>query len=149
MSAPLACACLCCTVCSTCQMKYCSALHLLCFLFNTPTASLTVNLQVLSHHSGCLRMPYLSSLRTCIHKTLTARIPLSLGLLTVLDSATLQVIICSACSGHGFKLSPAIGSVLADMVLHDRCTEFEEQLRIHLLDRKRPGHAAVLDRFQQ
>eukprot|EP00878_Enallax_costatus_P021627 GHUV01022912.1.p1 GENE.GHUV01022912.1~~GHUV01022912.1.p1 ORF type:complete len:251 (+),score=39.56 GHUV01022912.1:906-1658(+) len=59
-----------------------------------------------------------------------------------------QVILCSACSGHGFKLSPAIGSILADMVLQDKCTEFAEQLQIHRLHRSRQGHAAVLDRFQ-
>jgi hypothetical protein len=61
-----------------------------------------------------------------------------------------QVVICSACSGHGFKLSPAIGYVLADMVRHDGvCKEFEQQMQIHRLNRSRPGHAAVLDRFEQ
>uniref|UniRef100_A0A383VMB1 FAD dependent oxidoreductase domain-containing protein n=1 Tax=Tetradesmus obliquus TaxID=3088 RepID=A0A383VMB1_TETOB len=61
-----------------------------------------------------------------------------------------QVVICSACSGHGFKLSPAIGYVLADMVRHDGvCKEFEQQMQIHRLSRSRPGHAAVLDRFEQ
>lgn len=60
-----------------------------------------------------------------------------------------QVILCSACSGHGFKLSPVIGYVLADMVRHGRCQEYHTELQLHKLDRQRPGHAAVLDRFEQ
>jgi glycine/D-amino acid oxidase-like deaminating enzyme len=58
------------------------------------------------------------------------------------------VLLCSACSGHGFKLSPAIGYVLADLVRHNgNCAEYASELRLHKLDRRRPGHAAVLERF--
>jgi hypothetical protein len=36
------------------------------------------------------------------------------------------------------------------MVRHDGvCKEFEQQMQIHRLNRSRPGHTAVLDRFQQ
>jgi glycine/D-amino acid oxidase-like deaminating enzyme len=59
----------------------------------------------------------------------------------------LQVILCSACSGHGFKLSPAVGYVLADMVRHGECREFHDELKIHKLDRHREGHAEALDSF--
>jgi glycine/D-amino acid oxidase-like deaminating enzyme len=59
----------------------------------------------------------------------------------------LQVILCSACSGHGFKLSPAIGSALADMVTSGTCHQFEQQLQQHKLGKERPGHEAVLNKF--
>jgi glycine/D-amino acid oxidase-like deaminating enzyme len=62
--------------------------------------------------------------------------------------AVLQVILCSACSGHGFKLSPAVGLVLADMVRHGSSQQYASELQLHKLDRRRVGHAAVLDRFQ-
>lgn len=58
-----------------------------------------------------------------------------------------QVIICSACSGHGFKLSPAIGLVLAEMVRHGSSTTFDREMQIHRLDPTRPGHEGVLARF--
>jgi glycine/D-amino acid oxidase-like deaminating enzyme len=59
-----------------------------------------------------------------------------------------QVLLCSACSGHGFKLSPAIGLVLADMVRHHgQCAEYADELQLHKLDRRRAGHAAALDAF--
>lgn len=61
----------------------------------------------------------------------------------------LQVILCSACSGHGFKLSPAIGLVLADMVRHGSSQEYASELQLHKLDRRRAGHEQVLERFQQ
>ena len=64
-----------------------------------------------------------------------------------LPAAGLQVVLCSACSGHGFKLSPAIGLVLADMVRHGRCEDFAGELLTHKLDPQRPGHATVLQRF--
>jgi hypothetical protein len=46
-------------------------------------------------------------------------------------------------------LSPAIGLVLADMVRHGSCREYASELQLHKLDRRRVGHAQVLDRFQQ
>lgn len=63
---------------------------------------------------------------------------------------TPQVLLASACSGHGFKLSPVIGYALADMVRHGgRCEEFDAQLAMHRLDAARPGHAQLLERFLQ
>jgi glycine/D-amino acid oxidase-like deaminating enzyme len=59
-----------------------------------------------------------------------------------------QVILCSACSGHGFKLSPVVGYVLADMVRHGQCQEYASELQLHKLDRRRTGHDVVLDHFQ-
>lgn len=35
-------------------------------------------------------------------------------------TAQVQVIICSACSGHGFKFCSAIGEILADLVTTGR-----------------------------
>jgi hypothetical protein len=36
------------------------------------------------------------------------------------------------------------------MVRHDGvCKEFEQQMQIHRLNSSRPGHAVVLDRFEQ
>lgn len=57
------------------------------------------------------------------------------------------MILCSACSGHGFKLSPAVGLVLADMVRHGSCQTYASELALHKLDRRRAGHDTVLDRF--
>ncbi|KAF8065503.1 soxA [Scenedesmus sp. PABB004] len=59
-----------------------------------------------------------------------------------------QVLIASACSGHGFKLSPAVGLILADMARNGgAAAEFSDALQLFRLRRDRPGHAAALDRF--
>lgn len=59
--------------------------------------------------------------------------------------AKVQVVLASACSGHGFKFSSVIGSILADLAdpsgpggttPHD--------ISLHRLSSDRPGQAAVL-----
>jgi sarcosine oxidase len=58
-----------------------------------------------------------------------------------------QVVLCSACSGHGFKLSPAVGLALAELARHGRCDAFAGEMAQHALDPARPGVAAALARF--
>lgn len=48
----------------------------------------------------------------------------------------------SACSGHGFKFSSVVGSVLADLALKGSTPH---DISLHRLSRERPGQAAVLD----
>lgn len=61
---------------------------------------------------------------------------------------TPQVVLASACSGHGFKFSTVIGSVLADLSLSpDGSTPHD--IGLHRLSRQRKGHAAVLDALEQ
>jgi glycine/D-amino acid oxidase-like deaminating enzyme len=57
------------------------------------------------------------------------------------------VVLCSACSGHGFKLSPAVGLAAAELARHGRCSSFEVEMRMHRLDAARVGHAQALARF--
>ncbi|GBF88702.1 N-methyltryptophan oxidase [Raphidocelis subcapitata] len=59
-----------------------------------------------------------------------------------------QVVLCSACSGHGFKLSPAIGLALAELARHGSCEAFEKEMGLHRLDPARPGVADALAKFQ-
>lgn len=60
-----------------------------------------------------------------------------------------QVILCSACSGHGFKLSPAVGLVLAEMVRHrGRSPTFDREVQGFRLQPGREGHAEALRRFR-
>ncbi|MCS7050537.1 MAG: FAD-dependent oxidoreductase, partial [Thermomicrobium sp.] len=40
-----------------------------------------------------------------------------------------QVILCSACSGHGFKFAPAIGELLADLAI-DAAAEAPASFRL-------------------
>jgi len=55
-----------------------------------------------------------------------------------------QVVLASACSGHGFKFSSVIGSVLADLALNpDGSTAHD--ISLHRLSRERPRQAAVLE----
>lgn len=50
----------------------------------------------------------------------------------------------------GFKFASVIGSILADMALSPGgATPFDADLKLHRLDRQRPGHAAVLDAFSR
>lgn len=55
--------------------------------------------------------------------------------------------ICSACTGHGFKLSPAVGLAAAELARHGRCVTHSDEMRLHRLDAARPGHAEALARF--
>lgn len=60
-----------------------------------------------------------------------------------------QVVLCSACSGHGFKMSSVIGEQLARMVLGSGSKDdrLHEAMAMHRLDASRPGHAEVLADF--
>lgn len=59
-----------------------------------------------------------------------------------------QVVLASACSGHGFKFSSLIGSVLADLSLSpDGSTQHD--ISLHRLSRQRKGQAAVLDALER
>ena len=58
-----------------------------------------------------------------------------------------KVILCSACSGHGFKLSPAVGLALAELARHGRCEAFAGEMAPHRLDPARPGVADALAKF--
>lgn len=57
-----------------------------------------------------------------------------------------QVVLASACSGHGFKFAPAVGAVLADFALEGGT---RHDISLHRLSAARQGHAAVLDAFQR
>lgn len=57
----------------------------------------------------------------------------------------LQVVLCSACSGHGFKFAPTIGSILADLALEGTT---QQPIGLHRLSPQRPGQAAVLEAFR-
>ena len=56
----------------------------------------------------------------------------------------LQVVLGSACSGHGFKFSSLVGRVLADLALSPEGAT-PHDISLHRLSRERPGQAAVLD----
>eukprot|EP00887_Chlorella_sp_A99_P004458 scaffold30.g4458.t1 len=56
-----------------------------------------------------------------------------------------QVVLCSACSGHGFKFAPVIGEVLADLAVAGATPH---DISLHRLSPARPGHAALLARFE-
>jgi sarcosine oxidase len=66
-----------------------------------------------------------------------------------------RVVLCSACSGHGFKLSPAVGEALADLVsgggaaVQKRYGGGEDVLGLHRLRADRPGVAEVMERFHR
>lgn len=75
-----------------------------------------------------------------------------------------QVVLCSACSGHGFKLAPAVGLMLAEMARRASAggsgggdgaqaadalpPSFPDAARLFRLDPSRPGVAAALERFR-
>ncbi len=64
----------------------------------------------------------------------------------------LQVVLCSACSGHGFKMSSTIGEHLAGMVLRESIRErhsLHAAMAMHKLDARRPGHAEALEEFAE
>ena len=55
----------------------------------------------------------------------------------------LQVVLASACSGHGYKFAPVIGEVLADLALKGNT---QHDIRFLRLDPSRQGHRAFLQR---
>jgi sarcosine oxidase len=52
-----------------------------------------------------------------------------------------QVVLCSACSGHGYKFCSVIGELLADLVLKG---ESKHSIGIHRIRSTRPGTAELL-----
>jgi glycine/D-amino acid oxidase-like deaminating enzyme len=58
-------------------------------------------------------------------------------------------VLASACSGHGFKLSPAVGLALAELARHGRCVTFPQEMKLHALDGARgPAFAAAVERLR-
>lgn len=62
-----------------------------------------------------------------------------------------QVILCSACSGHGFKMSSGGGQLLADMAIQggQGSDSIQDELRIHRLGNGRLGHQHVMSEFHK
>jgi sarcosine oxidase len=58
-------------------------------------------------------------------------------------------VLCSACSGHGFKFAPVIGSILADLASSTSSLPgtTPHDISLFRLSRQRTGQAAVLDAF--
>lgn len=55
-----------------------------------------------------------------------------------------QVIICQACSGHGYKFASVIGEIIAELAV-DGKTRFN--IDMHKIDAKRPGFSSLVDGF--
>ena len=53
----------------------------------------------------------------------------------------MQVVLASACSGHGYKFAPVIGEVLADLALKGST---QHDIRFLRFDPSRQGHRAFL-----
>ena len=51
------------------------------------------------------------------------------------------MVLCSACSGHGFKFCSVVGEILADLAL-DGDTRLP--IGLHRISVARPGHKALL-----
>lgn len=59
-----------------------------------------------------------------------------------------NVVLASACSGHGYKFSSVIGEVLADLALNPGGAT-QHDISLFRLSRQRTGQASVLDAFAQ
>mmetsp|Transcript_18999 Transcript_18999/g.48227 ORF Transcript_18999/g.48227 Transcript_18999/m.48227 type:complete len:460 (+) Transcript_18999:2973-4352(+) len=59
-----------------------------------------------------------------------------------------QVLLCSACSGHGFKMASGVGQLLAEHVEQESNPAEHEELKLHRINPDRPGHAELLRAFQ-
>ena len=59
------------------------------------------------------------------------------------------MVLCSACSGHGFKFAPVIGAHVADLVQGQRDPSGggQRDMSLHALDPRRPGHSDALAAF--
>lgn len=57
-----------------------------------------------------------------------------------------QIILCSACSGHGFKMSSGIGRHIASMVVDGEGGDqhAENELSLHRINVSRKGHADLI-----
>lgn len=51
------------------------------------------------------------------------------------------MVVCSACSGHGYKFCSVIGEVLADLAT---AGSTRHDIDMHRISAQRPGHAALL-----
>ncbi len=51
-------------------------------------------------------------------------------------AVALQVVLCSACSGHGFKFASVIGDILADLAMHGHT---QHNIELHRLWKGRLG----------
>ena len=58
----------------------------------------------------------------------------------------LQVIICSACSGHGFKFCSVIGEICAELALAGHSSQQTDILKLH---RGRVGFDKLHQRFEE
>jgi sarcosine oxidase len=58
----------------------------------------------------------------------------------------LQVVLCSACSGHGFKFGSVMGEVLAELAT---AGDTRHDISLHRLSAERQGHKQVLHAFQR
>lgn len=56
-----------------------------------------------------------------------------------------QVILCSACSGHGFKFCSVIGEILADLALEGST---RHNIAAHRIDATRPKQKEFLDHLE-
>lgn len=56
----------------------------------------------------------------------------------------MQVLMVSACSGHGFKFTSGIGEAVAELLAHGRTTCNISMFQLHA---GRPGAPEVLQRF--
>ena len=55
-----------------------------------------------------------------------------------------QIVLCSACSGHGFKFCSVIGEMLADLAMTGTT---KHAMDLHNISADRPGHESMLQRF--
>ena len=62
------------------------------------------------------------------------------------DLCLLQVVLCSACSGHGFKFCSVVGEVLADLALDG---DTRHPIGLHRIGAERPGHRELLAAVQR
>lgn len=52
-----------------------------------------------------------------------------------------QVILCSACSGHGFKFCSVIGEILADLAIRG---DTDHNIDLHRIKVERDGHKELI-----
>ena len=57
----------------------------------------------------------------------------------------MQVVICSACSGHGFKFCSVVGEMVADLVTQGSSPFHTDIVK---LDRRRKGFDKLLESFE-
>ena len=60
------------------------------------------------------------------------------------QSYVLQVILCSACSGHGYKFASVVGEILADLATSGAT---QHDIALHRIGQDRKGMDALISRF--